>query len=72
MFFTPSPASNVSSPSKTTSKERGFIVDSGASLHMMGKSDLTPEEQLLGLQMELLVRLKKQQFVSVTWRFLFK
>ena len=44
-FFKPSPASNVSSHSMTTSKEREFMVDSGASLHVMSKSDLTPEEQ---------------------------
>ena len=29
----------------TTSQERAFIVHSGASLHMMSQSDLTPEEQ---------------------------
>ena len=43
--FRPSPASNVSSPSLTKSKETEFIVDSGASLHMLSKSDLTSEEQ---------------------------
>ena len=36
-FFKPSPATNVSSPSTTTSQEREFIMDSGASLHMMRK-----------------------------------
>ena len=44
-FFKSSPESNVSSLHMTTSKEKDFIVDSGASLHMMSKSDLTPEEQ---------------------------
>ena len=44
MFFKPSPASNVSSPSNTTSKERDFIVDSAASLHVLSKSGFTPEE----------------------------
>ena len=37
-FFKPSPASNVSSPSFGSSKEREVIVDSGASLHMMRKN----------------------------------
>ena len=44
-LFKPSPESNVSSPCMTTSKERAFIVDSEASLRMMSKSDVTPEEQ---------------------------
>ena len=35
----------IFSPPMTTSKERAFIVDSGASLHTMSNSDLTPEEQ---------------------------
>ena len=43
--FKPSLASDVSSLSFITSREREFIVDSGASLHMMSKSDLTPGEQ---------------------------
>ena len=44
-FFKPSPASNVSSSlSVTTSKWEKILVDSGASLVMMSKSDLTPEE----------------------------
>ena len=44
-FFNPSPESNASSPPVTTSKERESTVDSGVSLRMMSKSDLTPEEQ---------------------------
>ena len=44
-FFKPSPASNVSSLSVTTSKEIEFIVDSGGSLQVTSKSDLTLEEQ---------------------------
>ena len=44
-FFKPSPAINVSSSSFSTSRERGISVDSGASLLVMSKSDLTPEEQ---------------------------
>ena len=40
-----SPESNSSSPPVTTSKEGESTVDSGASLRMMSKSDLTPEEQ---------------------------
>ena len=36
-FFKPSPAINVSSPSFAASNESGFIVDPGASLHMMSK-----------------------------------
>ena len=44
-FFKTSPASNVSSPSITTSKEIKFIVGSGASLHIKSESELTPEEQ---------------------------
>ena len=63
-------------------KKREFIVDSRASLHMMSKSSLTREEQetirklkgasLLWLQMELLIRLEKQQCLSVIWTCLFK
>ena len=45
MFFKPSPASNVSSSLLGTSKERTFFVDSGASLHMINKSDSAPEDQ---------------------------
>ena len=44
-FFKPSSTSNVSSPSKTTSKKRDFIVHSGASLHMMSKTDVALGEQ---------------------------
>ena len=49
---------------------------------MMSKSDSTPEEQdtiqkskdpsVLRLQMELLIRLKKQQKMSLIWTCLFK
>ena len=58
------------------------MVDSGASLHVMSKSYLTPEEsetirkqrihQSVSLQMELPTRLKKQQHLSVIWTCLFK
>ena len=45
-FFKPGPPSNVSSLSKTASKDSELIiVDSEASLHLMSRSDLTPEEQ---------------------------
>ena len=44
-FFKPQvPRGMFLSLSRTTSKERELIVDSGASLHMMSKRDLTPEE----------------------------
>ena len=31
-------------PSQLRKRERQFVVDSGAPFHMMGESDLTPEE----------------------------
>ena len=48
---------------------------------MMSKSGLTPEDQetdqkskdpAFRLQMELLIRLKKQQYMSVSWTWLIK
>ena len=44
-FFKPTPTNNAPSPPTRTSREREFIVESGASLRMMSKSDLTSEEQ---------------------------
>ena len=43
-FFESSYEGNGSSPPMTTSKDREFIEDLGASLQLMSKSDLTPEE----------------------------
>ena len=61
-FFKPTSGSKFSSPPMTTSKEREFIVDPGASFHVVSNSHLTPAEkktwfenprfhQLLWLQM---------------------
>ena len=44
-FFKPSPADTASAPPVRAWKERKFTADSGASLHVMSESDLTPEEQ---------------------------
>ena len=44
-FFKPSPASNASAPPMRTSRERDFVFGSGASLHVMRKSDLTSKAQ---------------------------
>ena len=69
------------SPSKTTSRDTEFSVDWEASLRMTRKSDLVQKNrkrfkrrrihQLPWLQMEQVMRLKKQQHVSVIWTCLF-
>ena len=83
-FFDPSPTEQCFfTQSITSSRATAFIVDSGASLQIMSNkcfdsrrtgNDSTRRRihQFLSLQMEILIRLKKQHYVSVMWTCLLK